>query len=112
MNRLSALLLAALVLCALGLVTSQYRSRVLFAELERAKAQAGQLEVRYDELEHEQTKLANAKRIHGRASGQLALRARPPQRTMHLMLDDETRLAAREAAMRWRADATAQRESQ
>ncbi|MEZ5650989.1 MAG: cell division protein FtsL [Burkholderiaceae bacterium] len=109
MNRLSALLLSVLVLCALGLVTSQYRSRVLFAELERAKAQAGQLEIRFDELEHEQTKLANAKRIHGRASSQLALHARPAKRTMHLMLDDETQLAAREAAMRWREQAMTQR---
>jgi cell division protein FtsL len=112
MNRLNALLLSALVLCSLGLVTSQHRSRVLFGELERAKAQAGHLEARYDELENEQTRLANAQRIHQRAAGQLALRARPARRTMHLMLDEETLLAAREATARWRAAALEQRGGQ
>lgn len=110
MNRLSALLLLLLTVCALGLVTSQHRSRVLFYELERAKGQTIQLQARFNELEHEQTMLANAARVHDRARKLLALRPHEAKRTMHLLLDDETRLAAQEAAMRWRAESVARQE--
>lgn len=105
MRRLNILLSAILVTCALGLVTSQQRARMLFNDLERASARQDELENRWDELQIRQTELAKASLVDSKAREQLKLGAREPRRTMHLMLDDDTRLAAKEAILRWRAAA-------
>ena len=107
MNRLSALLALLLVVCSMALVTSQHRARTLFTQIERANAQSAKLESRWDELLVRQTELAKASLIDVKARGQLDLAARRPERTMHLLLDEETLLAARHATLRWRADAVA-----
>lgn len=105
MRRLNVLLAALLVLCALGLVTSQQQARMLFNQLERELARQDELENRWDELQIHQTGLAKASLIDRKAREQLGLAVRQPRRTMHLMLDEDTRLAAHDAILRWRAAA-------
>ena len=53
MTRVSALLLVAVLLSALYLVRTQYESRRLYTDLDRAKAQAQRLETEYDRLDVE-----------------------------------------------------------
>jgi cell division protein FtsL len=51
--KLNLLLLAVLVACALGLVTSQNEARQLFSDVEQAQEQARQLDVEYGQLQLE-----------------------------------------------------------
>jgi len=49
--KLNLLLLLVLVVCALGLVTSQHKTRKLFAELEREQERARALDVEFGQLQ-------------------------------------------------------------
>jgi cell division protein FtsL len=51
--KLNLLLLAVIVACALGLVTSQHEARKLFAELEREHGRARDLDVEFGRLQLE-----------------------------------------------------------
>ena len=51
MTRINLLLLAALVACALSLVTSRHEARRLTVEIEREQARARQFAVEYGQLE-------------------------------------------------------------
>lgn len=51
--RLTLILLAALVVCAMAAVTSQHKARKLFVELERERAKSKQLEVEWGQLQLE-----------------------------------------------------------
>ncbi|MFT4100869.1 MAG: cell division protein FtsL [Burkholderiaceae bacterium] len=84
MNKLSVVLLAALVACALGLVTSQNRARQAFAELERAQAAGRQAALVYSQLEVEQSALSKNSLIDGKARRSLAMQAVTNERTLHL----------------------------
>ena len=55
MVRLNLLLLAALILCALSLVTSRHEARRLTVELEREQARARQFDIEYGQLSLEQS---------------------------------------------------------
>ncbi len=81
------LLAAVLVVCALGLVTSQHRARRLFVDVERAQAQARQLEVQWDQLQLEQSTLATSSLIEAKARKGLSMQPAPPQRTLYLNVD-------------------------
>ena len=63
MARLNVVLLAALVVCALSLVTSRHQARKLFVELEREQALARTYEVEYGQLQIEQSTWAMPARI-------------------------------------------------
>ncbi len=63
MARLNIVLLAALVVCALSLVTSRHQARKLFVELEREQALARTYEVEYGQLQIEQSTWAMPARI-------------------------------------------------
>ena len=75
MTKLNLLLLAVLAVCAIGLVTSQYKARQLFAELEQGQEQARQLEVEYGQLQLEQSTWAMHARVERIASRRLRMRA-------------------------------------
>jgi cell division protein FtsL len=92
MTRANILLTALLVACALGLVTSQHRARKLFVDVERAQAQAAQLEVRWNQLQVEQTALAKASLIDTKARRELAMESISPERTLHLVMDPVERI--------------------
>jgi cell division protein FtsL len=67
MLRINLLLLAALIGCALALVTSQHQARKLYVELQKEQDLAKALEVEWDQL---QQKLAT----------KLGMRVPPPSR--------------------------------
>ncbi|MBW7924716.1 MAG: cell division protein FtsL [Burkholderiaceae bacterium] len=92
MLRLNLVLVFLLVVCALGLVTSQDRARKLFGDVERAQAQASRLEVQWDQLQIEQTVLSKASRIDTKARRELSMESISPQRTLHLVVDPVERV--------------------
>jgi cell division protein FtsL len=76
--RLNLLLLAALLTCALSLVTSRHQARQLFVELEREQALARGYEVEYGQLQLEQSTWATPARIEKIAREQLKMRLPGP----------------------------------
>ena len=80
MVRLNLFLLIALAACALGLVTSQHKSRKLFAELEREQERARALEVEYGQLQLEASTWGLHARVEKIATGTLGMRAPDPRR--------------------------------
>ena len=80
MAKLNLLLLLVLVVCALGLVTSQHKARKLFTELERAQARARELDVEYGKLQLEASTWGLHTRVEKVATGTLGMRT-PDART-------------------------------
>ena len=74
MAKLNLLLLLVLVVCALGLVTSQHKARKLFSELERAQARSRELDVEHGKLQLEASTWALHARIERVATGTLGMR--------------------------------------
>ncbi|MDA1118372.1 MAG: cell division protein FtsL [Proteobacteria bacterium] len=89
MAKLSLLLLLVLVVCALGLVTSQHKARKLFTELERAQARARELDVEYGKLQLEASTWGLHTRVEKVATGTLGMRTPDARRV---------RVVSREAA--------------
>jgi cell division protein FtsL len=63
MLRFNMILLMIVVVCALGVVTSQHRARKLFQALETEQERARQLDVEYGQLQLEMSTWANHPRI-------------------------------------------------
>jgi len=80
MLRLNLLLLAALVACAVSLVTSRHQSRKLFVELEREQTRARAFETEYGQLQLEQSTWAMPARVEKIARDQLHMTLPPPGR--------------------------------
>ena len=80
MVRLNVLLLAALVACALSLVTSRHQARKLFVDLEREQAAARGYETEYGQLQLEQSTWAMPVRIEKIAREQLRMQLPGPGR--------------------------------
>lgn len=80
MAKLNLVLLAVLLACALGLVTSQHRARKLFSELEREQERSRQLEIEYGQLQLEASTWGLHSRVEKIASRALGLRAPDPRR--------------------------------
>ncbi len=57
------LLLVAVVMCALGVVTSQHKARKLFIELQKEKEEAQQMDVEWGQLQLEQSTWATPARV-------------------------------------------------
>jgi len=72
--KLNLLLLLVLVVCALGLVTSQHKARKLFSELERMQARARELDIEYGKLQLEASTWGLHARIERVATGALGMR--------------------------------------
>ena len=81
MAKLNLLLLLVLVVCALGLVTSQHKSRKLFSELEREQERARALEVEFGQLQLEASTWGLHSRVERIAAGTLGMRAPDHRRT-------------------------------
>jgi cell division protein FtsL len=91
LTRLNILLVALLVLCALGLVTSQHRARKLFIAVERAHSHAAAHEIQWNQLQVEQTELAKSARIDDRARRELGMLTVQADHTLHLSVDPASR---------------------
>lgn len=88
MNRgtLNLVLAALLVLCGLALVTSQYRARGLFIDLEQAQGRTRALEVEWNQLLLEQTQHGRHGLIESVARRELRMLPATPARTEYLVL--------------------------
>ena len=80
MAKLNLLLLAVLVACAIGLVTSQHRARKLFSDLEREQNRARELDVDYGRLQLEASTWGLHSRVEKIAGTALGMRAPDPRR--------------------------------
>ena len=80
MAKLNLLLLLVLVVCALGLVTSQHKARKLFSELEREQARARELDVEFGKLQLEASTWGLHARVEKVATGTLGMRIPDPRR--------------------------------
>ena len=80
MNRLTLVLLAILIGCALALVTSQHRARKLYVELQKVQELARQLDVEWGQLQLEQSTWAMHARIERIAAQTLQMRVPPSER--------------------------------
>lgn len=92
MTRLNLLLLAALVVSALFLVQTSYESRRLYAQLERERNAAHQLDVEAEGLDVARRAHATSLRVERVAREQLQMRAATPAVTEYV--NDPARNAA------------------
>ena len=74
MAKLNLLLLAVLVACAIGLVSSQHKARKLFSELEREQNRARDLDIEYGRLQLEASTWGLHSRVERIATGALGMR--------------------------------------
>jgi cell division protein FtsL len=84
MTRLNAVLLAAAVACALGVVTSQHKARKLFVELQVEQDAARKLQEEYTQLTLEQGTWSTNKRIEKIASQSLGMKLPDAKSTLVL----------------------------
>ena len=82
MTRVSFALLALLVACAMGVITSQHQARKRFTELESEQATARRLDEEYTQLQLEQGTWATHKRVEAVASRQLGMKLPDAQSTV------------------------------
>jgi cell division protein FtsL len=78
--KLNLLLLAVLVACAIGLVTSQHRGRKLFSQLEGEQARSRELDIEYGRLQLEASTWGLHQRVEKIAVGQLGMRTPDPRK--------------------------------
>jgi len=78
--KLNLLLLLVLLVCALGLVTSQQKARKLFMQLESEQQRSHELDVEYGQLQLEASTWGLHARVQRIASGALGMRAPDPRR--------------------------------
>lgn len=74
MVRLNILLILIVIVCALGVVTSQHKARKLFMELERTQEQTRQLAVEWGQLQLEQSTWAMRARVEKIATKKLLMK--------------------------------------
>ena len=89
MTRLSAMLLLAVMVSALYLVHTQYESRRLFTELDRAVAESRRLETEHQRLQVEKRAQATPLRVERLAQTRLRMRTATPAITQYVT-DDGT----------------------
>ena len=87
MTRLNVLLLIAVMATAMFLVHTQYRSRLLYTELDRANTEARRLEVDGDRLQVEKRAQATPLRVEKLAKEQLKMRTTTPAITQYVRAD-------------------------
>ena len=80
MLRINLLLLAALIACALALVTSQHQARKLYVELQKEEDVAKALEVEWGQLQLEASTWATHARVEKLAVKSLGMRVPPASR--------------------------------
>ena len=84
MTRLSLVLLVAVMASALYLVHTQYESRRLFTQLDRAVAESRRLETEHQRLQVEKRAQATPLRVEKLARAQLQMRTATPAITQYV----------------------------
>jgi len=87
MARANLLLLALLVACAIGLITSQHGARKLFIDHEGEQAQEKRLQEEFTQLQLEQGTWATNKRVEALASKSLGMKQPGPATTVVVTLE-------------------------
>ncbi len=82
--KISVVLCALLVACALSLVNAQYKARHLFSALEQAQGQARQLDIEWAQLQLDQSTLGKHERIESIAERDLSMAPLSAARTQYL----------------------------
>jgi cell division protein FtsL len=82
MSRLNFLLVAAVLACALLLITSQYKARKLVNELELEQEKTKQLDIEWGQLQLEQSTWAVPGRVEKLARERLHMLNPDPRRTV------------------------------
>jgi cell division protein FtsL len=90
MTRLNLVLLVAVIASALFLVRTQYQSRRLYAELDRAESDARKLVVEKERLEFEKRAQATPLRVEKLAKEQLSMRTATPAITQYVKVKEVT----------------------
>ena len=90
MMRLNLVLLVAVLASALFLVKTQYESRRLYTELDRAVAEARKLEIDHERLQFEKRAQATPLRVEKLAKEQLQMRNATPAITQYVTLKGGT----------------------
>lgn len=88
MNRLSAICIALIVISGLSLVSSQYRARQLFIDLESARAAARKLDIEWRTLQLDQTNYSKHSLIETAARRDLHMQPATPGRTQYIVLTE------------------------
>ena len=89
MMRLNLLLLLAVMACAMYLVNTQYESRRLFTELDRAQSESRRLDTEHQRLQVEKRAQATPLRVETMARDKLHIRSATPAITQYVT-DDGT----------------------
>jgi cell division protein FtsL len=84
MTRLNIVLLIAVIASALYLVRTQYESRRIFVEVEKAQALARKLELEHQRLEVEKRGQATPLRVEMLAKKELGMRTATPAVTQYV----------------------------
>lgn len=74
MTRFNLLLLAAVIVCCLGVVTSQHKARKSYIELQKAQVERKALDVEWGQLQLEQSTWATHARIEKEAATRLGMK--------------------------------------
>jgi cell division protein FtsL len=85
MSRFNLFLLLIVLGCALSVVRATHQQRRIFIELQRAQAQARQLQQDYAQLQYQQSALSKTSRIEDLATNTLKMRSATADRTQYLM---------------------------
>ncbi|HUR89336.1 MAG TPA: cell division protein FtsL [Ramlibacter sp.] len=88
MTRLNLVLLVAVIASALFLVRTQYQSRRLYAELDKAESDARRLQIERERLEFEKRAQATSLRVAKLAKEQLQMRTATPAITQYVKMKD------------------------
>ena len=84
MTRLNIVLLLAVMASALLVVRTQYESRVLYTEWDRAVGEARRLELEQERLQVEKRAQATTRRVETLARAQLQMRTATPSITQYV----------------------------
>ena len=88
MTRLNIVLMVVVLASALFLVRTQYQSRRLYAELDKAESDARRLQTERERLEFEKRAQATPLRVEKLAKEQLQMRNAGPAITQYVKLKD------------------------
>jgi cell division protein FtsL len=99
LTRVNLLLLAVLLASCLYLVKTSYESRRLFAMLDRAKNEQGQLDTEFKRLDAEAKAQATNLRVEKVAREKLRMRTATPAVTQYVVDDVDSALSAASASL-------------
>jgi cell division protein FtsL len=86
--KLNIFLLCIVIVCALGVVTSQHKARKLFVELQKEKDGAQQMDVEWGQLQLEQGTLAMPARVEKLAASQLQMQIPQSKQIRYIRSDN------------------------